>query len=210
MLMIDFEQIRVQSLQTAVAWGYPANPSLPLFDRSAVVRSCDEIVDRMLEMLCLAACAFGLDGQRARAWLDRECKIDTLALEERQFLLIQQGDARRLAQQIEGLWALAWSVGGVSDFCFDRPCAADFVVRLPNVDEGESSSTFRGAARLRPDSEIVAAADLAYCLHWAIRELHLHNAKPPGAIAEYVIVERRHALEWLLSNDAWTDIHLDT
>ncbi len=65
-------------------------------------------------------------------------------------------------------------------------------------------------ARLRSDDQIVSAADLAYCLHWAIRQSELEGKRPPGKVPPYVVVERRRALEWLLSDEDWDDVPLDT
>jgi hypothetical protein len=208
--MLDFTAIRMQSLTTAAGLGYPVNKALPLLDQSRVTHSCDEVVDRILGMLSVAACAYGFDNQKAVEWLGRESKAELLTSPERDFLRTKVGDKRSFMEQIEGIWALAWSIGVVPHLDYGQPCAQDFVVRLPDLKGGKSSASFRDSARVRPDEEVVAACDLGYCLHWAIRDSQLRGMKVPGKVDAYVVIERRRALEWLLSDEDWKDVTLDT
>jgi len=208
--MVDLEAVRNQSLMTARKLGYPVNEALPLLDQVAVTRSSDEIVDRMLGMLCVAACAYGFNDQKAVEWLNREAKADPLTPSESQFLHSKSGDRRSFMEQIEGLWALAWSIGVVPDLDFGKPCAQDFVSRLPDLKGDKSSASIRSSAKVRPDQEIVAACDVAYCLHWSIRDAELNDTKIPGKVEAYVVIERRRALEWLLTGESWEDVSLDT
>lgn len=208
--MIDYSGIRKASLAVAKHLGYPVNEALPLLDESVIIRTVDDIVDRLLAMLCVAACAYGFDNQKAANWLRRETTVDLLTDAERRFLQTQAGDRRTFMAQIEGLWALAWSIRSESSLDFGTPCPQDFVTRLPDLKGNGSSVSFRDAANVRPLSEIVSASDLAYCLHWAIRDTQLRNAKLPGKGNEYVIVERRRALAWLLTEEPWDEITLDT
>lgn len=208
--MVNFETIRGRSLATARILGYPTNEHLPLLDDGAVIRSHDEVVDRILGMLCVAACAYGFDNRKAVEWLGREATTQLLTAAEARFLRTKAGDRRAFMEQIEAIWALAWGIGIVPDLDFGKPCAQDFVLRLPDLKEDKSSADFRGIAKLRPHEDIVAACDLAYCIHWAIRESQLAGVKTPGKVETYVIVERRRALEWLLTDVSWEEITLDT
>jgi hypothetical protein len=208
--IIDCSEVRKESLAVAKRLGYSVEEALPLLDASAVARTDDEVVDRLLAMLCVAACAYGFDSQKAANWLGREVKVELLTVAERHFLQTKAGDRRTFMMQIEGMWALAWSIRSVPTLDFGTPCPQDFVTRLPDLKRNGSSGTFRDTANVRPLSEIVSACDLAYCLHWAIRDAQLRNAKLPGNVEEYVVVERRRALEWLLTDEPWEDITLDS
>jgi hypothetical protein len=208
--MIDYSGLRKESLAVAKQLGFPTNESLPLLDESVIARTDDEIVDRALAMLCVAACAYGFDNRKASNWLDREAKVNLLTEAESLFLQTKAGDRRNFMTQIEGIWALAWSISAVPTLDFGKPCPQDFVTRLPDLKGNGSCITFRDTAKIRPLSEIVAACDLAYCLHWAIRDAQLRNAKVPGKVEEYVVVERRRALDWLLTEESWEEITLDT
>jgi hypothetical protein len=81
---------------------------------------------------------------------------------------------------------------------------------LPNLKVSQSSGDFRKKAHPRPLEQVVAACDLAYYLHWAIRQAELSGKQPPGNLKSYVVVERRRALEWLLSKEDWDEVPLDT
>jgi hypothetical protein len=99
----------------------------------------------------------------------------------------------------------------VDELDFGRRCDDDFIAKLPNLKTGEPAAGFRRRARLREADEIGAELDLAYCLHWAVREASLAgNAPPPGMVPSYVVVERRRALEWLAGKDDWDATSLDT
>ena len=208
--MIDYLSMRKSSLAVAARLGYQVSEALPLLDESVFARTNDEVVDRVLAMLCVAACAYGFNNQKAQNWLVRETKVDLLTDAERRFLQSNTGDRQRFTVQIEGMWALAWGIKLVPTLDFEAPCPQNFVTLLPDLKGNVSSNSFREIAKVRPASEIASACDLAYCLHWAIRDLQRRNAKAPSNVEEYVIVERRRALEWLLIDEQWNEIILDT
>jgi hypothetical protein len=108
------------------------------------------------------------------------------------------------------MWALAWAIGIARELNFSKECDSNFVLLLPNLKQNQTSADFRRKALLRSDDQIVLAADLAYCLHWAIRQSELQRKRPPGKVPPYVVVERRRALDWLLSDDEWDEVSLDT
>jgi hypothetical protein len=208
--MVNFEVIRKQSLITASQLGYPINDRLPLLDEGAVTRSRDEVFDRLLGMLCVAACAYGFDNQRAIEWLRREAGTEMISPTESRFLQTKIGKPRSFMEQIEGMWTLAWSINIVPRLDFGFPCEQNFVLQLPDLKGNESSADLRNNAKRRQDEEIVAACDLAYCLHWAIRDARLHGTTTPGKVDAYVVVERKRALEWLLTDASWEDVSFDT
>jgi hypothetical protein len=108
------------------------------------------------------------------------------------------------------MWALTWAIGIVSELNFAKDCDNHFVLLLPNLKQNQSSSEFRNRINPRPIEQVVAACDLAYCLHWAIRELELHGKPSPDGFKAYRIIERRRALDWFLSKKQWDEIPLDT
>jgi hypothetical protein len=207
---MPMESIRQSSIVVATALGYPVNPHLPLLDASAVVRSVSEIVGRIFAMHSVAAAAYGFDRRRALSWLRRESCDELLTSAEIDFLESGMGDRQVFANQVEGLFALTWAVSIIRSLDFSIPCPNEFVFHLPNLKAEQDGEDFRIKAKLRPPEEDVAATDLAYCLHWAIRDAQLRGTKIPGKVEPYVIVERRQALEWLLTDESWDDITLDT
>lgn len=202
--------IREQSLKTVSRLGYEVNKALPLLDEVQNTRTADEAVKRLLCLHAAAACAYGFDRVKAKMWLEQENVLGDLTASERHFIDGDNGDPSRFKIQIEGMWALAWALGIAPHLDFGKDCDSMLVMALPNLKTREKSDALRLKVKTRTVDEIIAVCDLAYCLHWAVRQAQLTGGKLPGKVQPYVIEERRRALEWLLSNDAWDEISLDT
>jgi len=89
-------------------------------------------------------------------------------------------------------------------------CSDDFVTRFPDVRVGASSSDFARPPRLRQIEQLATAADVAYLLHHCHVASRLEDRRSPPTIPEYAVVRRRHALEWVLSDETWDALTLDT
>jgi hypothetical protein len=98
----------------------------------------------------------------------------------------------------------------VENLDFSRPCPDDFVAIFPRIKENQHSYDFRAVAASRSPEDLIAACDLAYCLHWAIVQRSLDGQRAIGKVPPYVIMERRRALEWILSREHWDEVSLDT
>jgi len=159
-------------------------------------------------MLCVAASAYGYDRKRSLAWLVREKCLESLTTTETEFLNGSPVSVHFM-HQIEGMWALCWCLRVVPDLNFSQPCRSDFVSLLPDLKKEEAGAAFRKQSSLREPNEIIAKCDLAYCLHWGlVHSQQMRKKKQP--IEPYIVIERRRALEWLLSEDNWEDVSLDT
>lgn len=64
----------------------------------------------------------------------------------------------------------------------------------------------------KPLVEVLDQADLHYRLHWACRQcVQVEGKPPPGDVDPSVVLERRRALEWLISDQCgWDDVDLST
>lgn len=207
---MDLKRIREESIRTARELGVDVWPTLPLLDAGLEMRSADETVSRILAMNALAATAYGFDKVRAIDWLKHEVLTDSLTQQERRFLFEDVGQPNRFQVQVEGMWALAWAMRIVNEMNFGKECDNRFAATLPNLKVNQSSEEFRNTASPRPLEQVVAACDLAYCLHWAVRQSELSGKRPPGNLKPYLVVERRRALEWLLTKESWDEVPLDT
>jgi hypothetical protein len=184
--------------------------TLPLLEPVLHLKTLTEVLDRLFCLHAMAASSFAFGTAKALAWLQQERLEDCLVDVESDFLHRSVGDKRQFQLQIEGMWALAWCVGFHAELDFWKDCDDRFVQMLPNLKIGASSSDLRSQARTRPLDEVIGACDLAYCLHWAIRQAELDGTEPPAKLKPHVVVERRRALEWLLSELPWDEIELDT
>ena len=202
--------LRERSLGAARKLKFPINESLPLLDPIKSVRTVDEVVDRLLCLHVCAACASGLDLDEGQVWLKKEGLFDKLTQYELEFLTPNPLPTALFLYRIEAIWALAWIVSLVPQLDFTKGCRDDFVEMMPELLTQESSLTFREKARLRQIGEVAAACDLAHCLHWGIRQAAITGQKQPGRVHEYVVEERRRALDWFISDEPWQEWHLDT
>lgn len=207
---MDLKQIRGESIQTAKRFGVEILPTLPLLDADLEMRSADKVVSRILAMNAVAAIAYGFDKAKAIAWLEQEALKGSLSEQEQRFVFEGMCEADRFKLQVEGMWALAWAMGIVNDLNFAQDCDNRFATMLPNLKQSQSSADFRRKANPRELEQVIAACDLAYCLHWAIRQAEISGKQLPAILKPYVVVERRRALEWLLGKEAWDEIPLDT
>ena len=203
------KEIRQISIQTVKSLGLNMPDRLPTLE-GLELRDVGEIIGRTLGMCIVSATAYGLSRSTAIEWLNREALTNFLSARERRFILSETGCVEPFKTQIEGIWALAWELGLIENFEFDRSCDSDFVTIFPDFKSGEDSKAFQSKVSLRTYDEICRALDLAYCIHWCIRQASLTNATVPPTIRPYIVVERRRALEWTLSKQNWDDIALDT
>lgn len=200
----------MQSLRTAEKLGFSTNQALPLLDAVKEAKSIEQVTLRLLCMHISAACAYGFDRSKAKEWIAKERLDGEITPSERQFVDNGLGNASQFQWRIEGMWALAWSLGLVPMLEFSRKCDDNFVSVLPDLKVFQSSEVLRSKIKIRLIDAQLEACDLSYCLHWSIRQAELTNSKSPGVVPPYVIIERRRALEWLVGSQQWDDVTLDT
>jgi Domain of unknown function (DUF4272) len=204
------QDARICSRKLASEKGVTIPDSLPLLEDDLTPRDQNEAISRLLCLNATAAVAYGFAKAKAMAWIDRENLATFLMDDERRFLEKGEGIPRGFIMQIEGMWALAWALNLVSELDFWKDCASNFDSLFPDLRTRETSSAFRQRAAFRSPDELVSACDLAYSLHWAVRQAEIENKLPPAKLKPYVVVKRRRALEWVLSTEEWNDISLDT
>lgn len=211
LLMIDARAVRSKSELEARRMGYSINPALPLLEPLSIVRSKDDVVDRLLVLGCVVAIAHGSRKEVGLPWLEREGLAESLTAREREWIAsLDENDRRIFRAQEESAWALMWALGFVARLDFDSYCEPTLARMFPSIRNGEGSARFREQSRLRSESEIVDAIDLAFCVHWAVRDASLRRTGLPNDILPYVIAERRRALEWLTTPVNWDDVTFDT
>lgn len=206
---MNARRIRQQSLREAERLGYPTNKGLPFLDDTPSIRTFQETTDRIFCLTAMVSVAYGYASDKAKGWLERQGLVGRLSAKEVAFLS-EQDDPVAMQARVEALWALAWVVNAVPVLDFGQACSERFVTLLPNVPEGQPVASFREKWRLRTAGELLAARDLAYCLHWAIRDAGAHRRTLPRKLHPVYVIERRRALESLMSNDDWDDVQLDT
>jgi hypothetical protein len=201
---------RELSRRACRACGLPDPAHLPLLDGGLRSRSVPEIEDRCLVLTALVAVSFGLDRTAATRWLASENLEAQLSLCEKRFLADLTDQVAAIQDQVECIWALSWCLGLVDEMDPRIACEDELVTMLPDLNCNEDSARFRQAVNSRALAEIIPALDLYYCIHWGVRETLLRKRRLPAAIVPQVVVERRRALEWVLSDEGWAELTLDT
>jgi hypothetical protein len=208
MRSIEPRTIRNKSLKEASRLGYITNDALPLLERPDFLRPMDSVRRRMLATYGVLVALVALPRREVLMWVSKEHLNDELTRKEKQFF--DRGThADQLKVEIESLWTLAWCTGLV-DMDFGKPSRDEVASYFPNIAKGEPSANYLKELRLRELSEIQQACDVAYCIHWAIRQAHIEGQMSGGRLPPAYVVERRRALEWMLHDESWDDISLDT
>ena len=207
---MNFEEIRSKSISVAKKLGYELPSGLPLLDSTVRLRPSKEIEDRALVLSGVVASSYGFPRDRVISWLDQEGLWSSVSLAESDFLRHGKGSAQQFQMQVESLCAFAWALGYLPSLDFDRPSPAHLVAIFPDFKVAESSGKFRDRANPRSQDEVAFGCDLAYCLHWSVNQSALDGKAIPGKVPPHVVIERRRALEWMLSADEWDEVSLDT
>lgn len=205
---MDTDKIRRASAQKALKYGFRIPDHLPVLNPETVIRSAETTTGRFLCLCIVTACGHGFSRKNACSWLKSENLVDALSSQETDFIINGDGDPAFFKLRVESAWALAWVLGLVPYIDLDRICADDFVKVWPDFRVNEDSHRVRTGITMRPAEEIVSECDLAYCLHWGIRQAFIDGEVV--RIDEYTVIERRYALEWVISEEDWDDISLDT
>ncbi|MBX5229038.1 DUF4272 domain-containing protein [Rhizobium sp. NLR9b] len=119
-------------------------------------------------------------------------------------------DRVNFAWRYEGVHVMLWALGITADL--ERP---DHICDVPSIagtlrELGTDGLMRR--ARLRPQKELLDAADLIYRYDWAVVNARLKGEEAPAGLDKDVVYERHYALNWLIGylNQDWDDISTDT
>ncbi|WP_158336043.1 DUF4272 domain-containing protein [Burkholderia plantarii] len=198
------------SLQECEQLGYPLPSTLPMLDVEHGLRPPHEIESRALALSAIVAASYGFPRERAVSWLEQETLVPALSEAERGFLFDEVGLAQQFQVQVECLCAFAWVLELLPILNFAKPSPNSLVEVFPDLRQAESGSRFRRQAKLRSLGDVLGALDFAYCLHWGIHNAAVSRKMILGNVPPHVVIERRRALEWLLSQENWADVSLDT
>jgi Domain of unknown function (DUF4272) len=138
---------------------------------------------------------FGMPGDAAVSWLERNDLTPDVTDLEWAFLTTGLGDRRSFILHLDALGGLAWVLGIIDALDPLRP-PQQLTALFPDLLQDESFVAWQGRTLTAPrDATVVAAAlDLHYCLDWGY--LKLDSQTVPGDIDANAIGQRRWALEW--------------
>jgi len=123
-----------------------------------------------------------------------------LAPSERQIIFGDPSDHERLqaSWRVEAAVPLLWYIGIVAEL--DRPDRVADVESLARAVLNLEPADFYAGVNARDVAEVLDQADLIYRYHWAARNTQLQGAAAPAGLDGAVVVERHHALNWLIGD----------
>lgn len=213
----DQQARRAQSEAYCRAHGVPyyKNPTAMLTDSEAetTLRTQDQVVDRALSLVFIGLKSEGMK-EAQLAEIDKAYHISSkLTSAERAYVTAPHPTEQQRTDanwRYEGLHVLLWALGYVPALAYpDRMCEVAPDVKIIH---DLSEAQFRERAKLRSKKEILDQADLILRLDWACTEARLQKQPAPGELNSDAVVERHHALNWLIQygGQEWDDVSTDT
>jgi len=217
-------QRKQRSEQTLAQRGFTPAASLPplISEPELRMRAPDEIAARAFALLAVAVRAESLNETMNSGEpltpdeLFQRLPAAQAALtpNERDFMATAQPSEEAIAKfgwRYEAAYLLEWALGLVDTLPFpDAICDVPLTSRVL-LQAGDLQGALH-AARMRPDSEILDALDQHYRLHWIVRQAQVQQQPAPAGLNADVLMERHHALNWLVrfeGND-WDDVDTPT
>ena len=122
---------------------------------------------------------------------------------------IAEHDKNNLAWSLDALWALMWAGRLFESMDFTAPIPNEMYKCVHTYGDGDGPDKFVGKINLRSFDEIYRSLDLHYRLHWYAFQYQLRGENDTFDLSRFI--ERRRALEWLLSpEETWDTVSLNT
>ncbi len=205
--------LRTQTEQALRLKGVPRHPNLPYLDWQSI-RGPRSVAERLMVLYCIAGLAYDADPELLRSWVHRDDFLNFFEPEEWDLLSKDTHSREELNEagwRQESVYVAAWALGIVEELAWpDAEC--DLSPVFPQIPEDVPTQEFLRDATIRGSEDILAAADLYYCLDASLRHDELWGGAPASSRYPMVpiVMERRTMLEWLISNEMFGSITLDT
>ena len=211
------EQInrKKRSIKRLKRMGLPVLDTLPVIPAEAQTRrrSEREVTERALALMIVALKGETGDQDLTEAVIAQYNAQGLFTPREARFIRNpspSQQERTDMTWRYESVAVLLWATG--------------FLNRLPPpdqiIDAGQLGDIFRTngpdgirrKARLKPQSKLLDAADLAYRMNWAAVEARVTNQPAPPGLHPGIAYERHYALNWLYGymGLSWDKMRTDT
>jgi hypothetical protein len=204
---------RSRSIAQLKAENVPVNEWLPLIESEEDVKakSTTEIALRAVTLMLVALKAEGLESHHIETGIRKFDLANSFTPSEETFINDPSPNAEQkavLSWRYEAAYVLFWALGYAEELTSPRaPCnPAPLLKLLQERDRDELIAR----AKLRPLAEILDQADLIYRYSWALVSTQIKGDAAIAGLNHDVAMERHHALNWLVQDEAWDDISLDT
>jgi hypothetical protein len=182
-------------------------------EEQVVLRTTDEIVDRMWALLYIGLKSEGMEQERLDK-MDKEFNITSkLSAAEKAYAFAEHPTDQQRTDanwRYESLHVLLWALGYIETLDYpDKMCDVANDAKIIFELRGEK---LRTNAKLRSKKEILDQADLILRLNWACVGARLKSEQAPGGLNPSIVYERHYSLNWLIRylNQEWDDVRTDT
>ncbi|RZA36178.1 MAG: DUF4272 domain-containing protein [Lysobacteraceae bacterium] len=198
--------------------GIAVNPQLPMIDSedAVVLRSEDALWRRLVALWGVVGTATLGKNAYFREYFSVGERRDWLSNDEAAFIFTDtppEDDVIRFTWRLEAMVFLAWCGALVESLPLpEQASGADAILPLYPHDLGDATM-LRQALRLRSKAEILDWADLAYRLHWAVRDAQLNGRELPAGLNPGMVLEWHHAANWMIGygdEDDWDAVSTET
>lgn len=193
----------------------PTNAFLPphMAVGQDIRRSEAEVVTRLLGAMIAAVKGETRDDALIAQVIAQYDAADCFTPEERAFIDTPAPTDEacvKFAWRYEGVYVLMWALG----FFNTLPYPTD-IVHVPDMTGLMSRLGREGLVKeacLRPQDEILDAAELTYRYNWAATNARMNNRPAPSNLDAGVVYERHYAFNWLVGygKQTWDTISTDT
>lgn len=195
--------------------GVVVNETLPVIasEAEAKIRSKEAVVERAIGLMIVAVKGEGLEQDRVDWVVKRYGAGKMLSPAEQRFIAERaptQRDRVQFAWRYEGLAVLLWALGLEVELV--RPANIVDAGKIVDVISRRTLAELRADAKPRTASELLDEADLIYRYDWACVDARAGGKPAPASIDCEIVVERHHALNWLIGymGQDWDDVSTDT
>ncbi len=195
--------------------GLPINRALPLIgvDDGERPRQVEEIAYRALCLLPISGRGCGLEPEdEARMIQNHGLTAHFTPAEQAYIKDPSPPDPVRVqfCWHFESAWVLLWALGYVEEGLSPPKEVCD-VHRAYQMAADRPGGDFLAEAKPVAFTEILDQADLAYRMHWAVRQSWMTGEDLPDDINPSIVYERNYALNWLIEPDVnWDEVETDT
>jgi hypothetical protein len=193
--------------------GVPYIDHLPCIEGEAetTLRTVREVADRLLALTIVAVKGEGLEQEHVLDIVTSRNVRPLFSPSELAFIDStdpSEHDRIQFCWRYEAAWVMFWALnftkGPMSvptEIC-DVPLLVQTVKDIENL----------ACHGMQSANNILNEADLIYRYHWAVRQARIDGKSPPANLNPGAVMERHHALNWLINyGDAdWDDVGTET
>ncbi len=206
---------KAQSMDQLTAMGIPVLENLPVIAglSDTTRRSNEEVAERAMGLMIIALKGETLDQDLVDAVIGQYEADEYFTPKELAFLTDPYPDEQtrvEMTWRYEGVAVLLWALGFLDEL--PPPDTIFDAGMLGNVFRELGPDGLKREARLRPQSQILETADMAYRLNWAAVNARVSDKPMPEGLHPGITYERHYALNWLYgyAGLAWDDMRTDT